>query len=315
MKNPSFTNEKHKSFIKITTACFLIFVSAINLFAQYKGAPVKKDRLIKALRSKQLQTRDIVTIINSNGVNFAMTEEVKKALIAAGARPEVIRAVSENPRFSAGDSATAKSIKRKPDRRAKPTAPDYDELLEQAMHSYREKRNQTDTVRYLKTAIKLKPGEPAAYQMLGFVNLYGLRNLPQAEQYMRQAIENGGSAVFRVYHDDRGSFTERCTGSLYISPESIRFESDDNIHTFETSTINIDKIKLDRETSKTWKNHTIFKVYLKLGKTEARFRFAPLTANEEESKMVARFVESSKGNINLPEQTTGSFKNKVIKYR
>lgn len=293
MNKPGFTISGRKSFIKITTACCLIFIIGSNLFAQYKGAPVQQKRLIKALRSKQLQTRDIVTIINSNGVDFTLTPEIKKALIAAGARPEVIRAISENPRSSNNDNLASKSKNRKTIR-SKSSAPDYDELLEQALYTYRDRENPKGAVQFLETAVKMKPKDPAAYQMLGFVNLYGLKNIPQAEKYMSESITNGGSAVFRVYHDDRGNFMNRCTGSLFISPESIRFESDDNIHTFETSTLNIDKIKLDRESSKIWKDHTIFKVFLKIGETDIKFRFAPITGIEEESKMVARFVQESK---------------------
>ena len=132
--------------------------------------------------------------------------------------------------------------------------------------------------------------------MLGFVNLYGLNDPAAAEKVMRESIENGGSAVFRVYHDDTGSFSGRCTGSLYISPETIRFESDDNLHTFETSTANVDKIKLDTESNRIWKNRSIFKVFLKIGKDKAKFRFAPITGKEDESKMVEKFVAISKFN-------------------
>jgi hypothetical protein len=88
------------NFIKVTAACFLIIISGSNLIAQYKGAPVKKDRLVQAIRSRQLQTRDIVTIIKTNGVDFPLTSSVKKTLVAAGARPEVIEAVSNNLRSS-----------------------------------------------------------------------------------------------------------------------------------------------------------------------------------------------------------------------
>ena len=288
---PQFNSIKSKSYIKIATACFLIFITGINTFAQYKGAPVKKERLIKALKSKQLQTGDIVTVINTNGVDFQLTEEVKKALIAAGARPEVIKAIAENQRFSNGNDNFANSK-----RRGKTSAQDYDELLNQAMFSYKDQKNPKTAVRYLETALKMKPKDPKAYQMLGFVNLYGLNNLTEAQKYMRESIINGGSAVFRVYHDDNGNFTGRCSGSLFVSPENIRFESDDNIHTFETSTVNVEKIKLDRESSKIWKNHTIFKVFLKIGKAEAKFRFAPITGNVQESQMVAQFVEESRTN-------------------
>lgn len=278
-----------RDFIRFTISIFLLLVIGVNSFAQYKGAPVKKDLLLKALRSRQLQTADIVTIINSNGVDFRLTDDVRQALIAAGARPEVIKAVENNPRLS--NVATAKNKRGK-----KPSAPNYDELLNQAIYTYKEQKNPTSAVRYLQSALKLNPKDPKAYQMLGFVNLYGLNNLLDAQKYMRESIINGGSAVFRVYHDDSGNFTGRCSGSLYVSPERIRFESDDNRHTFETSTVNVEKIKLDRESSKTWKNHPIFKVFLKFGKTEAKFRFAPINGKEAESNMAAQFITESKAN-------------------
>lgn len=297
MQKSDFGIKRSRSFIKIITVCFLIFITAFNSLAQYKGAPVKKERLLKALRSKQLQTGDIVTIINRNGVDFSLTEEVKKSLVAAGARPDIIRAIEENQRFAANEN----EITAKNKRRNKTPVTNYDELLDQALYSYKDQKNPKDAARFLETAVKMNPKDPKAYQMLGYINLYGLNNPAQAEKYMREAIENGGSAVFRVYHDDNGNFTGRCSGSLYISPERIRFESDDNIHTFETSTVNVDKLKLDRESSKVWKKHPIFKVFLKIGKAEAKFRFAPITGQENESKMVARMLIESQLNTQLAE--------------
>ena len=99
MNQAVFVLSKGRKFRQILIFCLLIFVAGINCFAQkYKGAPVKKDRLIKALRSKQLQTRDILTIIRSNGVNFALMPETKKTLIEAGARPEILSAIDEHLR-------------------------------------------------------------------------------------------------------------------------------------------------------------------------------------------------------------------------
>lgn len=291
MQIPSFLIGKSRSLVKITIACLLIFAIGVNSFAQYRGAPVKKARLIKALRSKQLQSEDIVAVINSNGVDFILTPDVRKSLIAAGARPEVIKAVANNLRMQTNKGVLfAKNSKRQ----TKPAASDYNDLLEKAMYSYEEQKNPASAVRYLQAAIKLKPKDSKAYQMLGFVNLYGLDNLENTRKYMRESIANGGSAVFRVYHDDSGNFTGRCSGSLYISPERIRFESDDNIHTFETSTINVEKIQTATESSKIWKNHPIFKVFLKFGKEKAKFKFAPISGKEEESNMVAMFITESK---------------------
>jgi hypothetical protein len=100
MSKQNFTIKKCRYVIRITLTCLLILNVCGNSFAQLKGAPVKKERLIKALRSRQFQTRDIVTIISSNGVDFNLTPEIKKRLVAAGARPEVIQAISNNSRVA-----------------------------------------------------------------------------------------------------------------------------------------------------------------------------------------------------------------------
>jgi tetratricopeptide (TPR) repeat protein len=302
MDDSIFTIKNYKRFIKLAVACFLVLITAGNLLAQYKGAPVKKDRLIRVLRSKQLQTSDIVTIINRNGVDFSLTSETRRSLIAAGARPEIIQAISGNLRSSSKNDNSIAGATSNKNRKSKPApTPDYDNLLEQAIYSYKEQRNPKNAVRILEAASKVNPGNPAAYQMLGFIYLYGLNDFAQAERSLRESFMKGGSAVFRVFHDDNGKFTKRCTGSLYISQNTLRFESDDNVHTFETSATNVDKIKLDTESTRTWKKHSIFKVFFKFGKEGAKFRFAPLTGAQEESKMVERFIASSDANKLVPD--------------
>ena len=300
-----FTIEKYRKF---AAACLLTLTVAGVSFAQYKGAPVERERLVRALRSGQLQSADIVTIITRNGVNFPLTAETKKLLVAAGARPEVIKAVADNSRLSAAsDNAIAKSKNGRKNVVKKSAAPDYDDLLASAMYSYKEQKNPTGAVQILNAAARIKPANPAAYQMLGFVYLYGLNNLAQAEKSMRESFANGGSAVFRVYHDDNGKFTHRCTGSLYISQNTLRFESDDNVHTFETATVNIEKIKLDTETTREWKKRSIYKVILKFGKEDVKFRFAPLTGALAESQMVGRFIAASNSNANFAGSSMSSY--------
>ena len=297
MSAPIFTIEDCKKFIKLTTAFLLILIAGGNSFAQYKGAPVKKDRLLQALRSRQLQTSDIVIIINSNGVDFQLTADVRKSLVAAGARPEVIKAVADNPRLAPKNNiARAKAGNNNKSRREKTASPNYDDLIGQAIY-YKNLRNPKTAVSILENAAKVQPKNPSAYQMLGFLYLYELNNLPQAEKSMRESFMNGGSAVFRVFHDDDGDFKDRCVGSLYISQNTLRFESDNNVHTFETSAVNVDKIKLDTESSRTWKRHSVFKIFLKIGSDKAKFRFAPLTGLQQESKMVERFIAASNSNI------------------
>jgi hypothetical protein len=305
MKAPIFTIKDCKKLIKVTTAFLLILIASSFAFAQYKGAPVKKDRLLQALRSRQLQTNDIVTIINSNGVDFRLTAEVKKSLIDAGARPEVIKAVADNTRLPAkSENARVKVERNNRTVRNKAVSTEYDDLLDQALYSYKNQGNPSNAVRILQTAAKVKPKNPAAYQMLGFVYLYGLNDAAQAEKFMRASFDNGGSAVFRVFHDDDGDLKRRCIGSLYVSQNTLRFESDDNIHTFETTIVNVDKVKLETESSREWKKYSVFKIFLKFGDDKAKFRFGPLTGQQRESKMVERFIAASNSNITTAFSTT-----------
>jgi hypothetical protein len=299
MNFPVFISKTRRGSFKSITAFLLILIAGLNLFGQYRGQPVKKERLVKAIRLRQLQTRDIVAIINSNGVDFRLTPEIRKTLIAAGARPEVIKAVADNLRLPpSSETFTAKSEKNNVERQSKPLPPNYEELLDQAMRSYRDKNNPGGAVRFLETAVKVRPKGPLAHQMLGFIYLNDLNNRDRAEKAMWDSLDNGGSAVFRVYHDDNGKFTGRCVGSLYISQDIFRFESDDNRHTFETSMGNVDKIRLDHESTQSWKKHSVFKIFLKIGNDKAKFRFAPLNGDEEISKMVGRFIAVSSATKN-----------------
>jgi hypothetical protein len=116
---------------------FAIVLLAANASAQYSGAPVKVDRLIKALRSRQLQTDDIVAVIRTNGVTFALTPDVRKALIAAGARPEVITAIASNRR---GGMMKGSLNARSEGKRAVPA---YIDLLEKALNASETRRGGT----------------------------------------------------------------------------------------------------------------------------------------------------------------------------
>ena len=80
---------------------FVIFLSSGSLYAQYKGSPVKKEKLISVLKSRQLQTREIVNVIKTNGVDFTLSKDTELELYTAGARPEVIAAAKANYRAAA----------------------------------------------------------------------------------------------------------------------------------------------------------------------------------------------------------------------
>lgn len=280
---------------------FLLLAVPDMVFGQYAGSPVKKDRLIRELRSKQLQTRDIIQVINESGVDFKLTPLLQNELIAAGARPAVIDAVRNNYRNSNQSSGKPLSAKNNANKTlpgttnvvVQPTANTYNNLLAQAIDFYDNKKDRQAANDALQKAVSLQSGNPRAYQLLGFMNLYGARNFDEAERYWKKAISLGGSAVLRVIHDHNGVFITSCQGSLYIARDKVRFESDDNKHTFETSDQNIKEIKVN----------SIFKrlVQLKQGSfkialrkefkdDETNFSFAPLSGNTDESKMIIRLV-------------------------
>lgn len=280
----------------LTAAIFAVLLVVAPVLAQYRGAPVKKDRLIKALKSKQLQTRDIVAVILSNGVDFELNDETRRALIAAGARPEVLRAVAQNFR-----PMRPAVVLPEPDTGAltelKPPPPTYDELIERGTFSFQDKVDAKNAMPDLQNAARLDPKRPEAFQMLGFAVLYAYGDLYGAEKLMRVAVNNGGSAVFRVFHDDSGGFSQRCSGSLYISPDSIRFESDDNRHTFETATVNVENFTRDTESNREWRRRPVFSIHLRFGKEKTEFRFATETGSANETAMVERFIYIARNNI------------------
>jgi hypothetical protein len=337
-----------------------------SVWAQYKGSAVKKEKLVSVLRSKQLQTREIVNIINSNGVDFQLTPTVQTELVGAGARPEVIEAVRNNyrapavtrptnsgttkTRFSGSplakdaiitllengvaDAQVRKNVEaRGVSFRATPqikneikaaggsaallnliaasyvsgesnpsssgsntvatNASDrYDALIDKAVDLYDNKQDKNGALASLQQAAQLDPNNARAYQLLGFMNLYGFNNFAEAERNMKESLARGGSAVFRVFHDHDGLFTDICKGSLYVAKDAVRFESDDNVHTFQTADTDIQKIKTNSAFRRAFQAKTgSFQIVLKSGdKTGVKFSFAPLTDNIAESKMIIRLI-------------------------
>lgn len=361
-----FTNNKTEILTGLGVVGLILLAACGNLFAQYKGLAVKKEKLISVLRSRQLQTREIVAIVKSNGVDFQLTPTVETELIGAGARPEVIDAVRGNYRAAvvskpaaptntgkskftgtpltkdavvallengvadaqvrknvlargvnfqtnsqvlaelkkAGgsvallnlvaasyvDTAPAVSTPVKP---AGPTTAEiYDGLIDKAVDLYDNKKDKQGALTALQDAVKVDPNNARAYQLLGFMNLYGYTNYAEAERYMRESLSRGGSAVFRVFHDHDGTFAKTCQGSLYVAKDTVRYESDDNIHTFQTTDADIQKIKTNSAFKRAFQSKNgSFQIVLKSGdKDGIKYNFAPLTDRLDESKLIIRLI-------------------------
>jgi len=351
----------------IVCSCLLLLLllgGSVAVEAQHQGAPVKKERLLRVLRSKQLQTREIVAVINRNGVDFEITPAVQTELVEAGARPEVIAAARSNYRSAAvarGGTGNSSRFNGKPltkdavvtllqngiadaqvrkniEQRGvsfKPTAADkaeirksggsvalvnliaasyvnpnqasasnndtggnasagddYDSIVDKAVAQYDNSKDAAGAINTLLQATKADPNQARAYQQLGFTYLYGQKNFAEAERYMREAVNRGGSAVFRVFHDHDGMFANSCQGSLFIARDTVRFESDDNKHTFETTDANIKQVKMNSMFKTFYKTKSgSFKIILKSGESDSvKFSFAPLTDNSLESKMIIRLI-------------------------
>jgi tetratricopeptide (TPR) repeat protein len=356
----------------------LIFVITATCFAtaQYTGSPVKKDKLVSALRSHQLQTNDIVDAIKTAGVDFQVTPDVEQELVAAGARPQVIAIAKANYRAPAASTTTAgtrstnsgpstpnKTFSGKPmtkdaivtllengvaDQQVRsnvaargvdfrPSSGDksdiikaggsqalmnvigvsyiggqnsvganttvaantgsstsgrYNDLIDLAISQYDVQKNSAASIATLKQAIALDPGQPRAYQQVGFAYLYGQKNFDEAENYMKQAIDRGGSAVFRVFHDHGALMTDTCSGSLFISKSAVRYESDNNVHTFETQDASIKNVKVQNSFVSAFNaRRGAFKLELKTGENDSKnYNFAPLTNDVKESKMIVRLI-------------------------
>jgi hypothetical protein len=81
-----------------------------------------------------------------------------------------------------------------------------------------------------------------------------------------------------------------------VAKDTVRFESDNNVHTFETADTNIKEVKMSSGFMKLINARSgLFKIALKTGDKESKnYNFAPLTNDAAESKMVIRLIDKKK---------------------
>lgn len=267
--------------------------------------PITREGLVKAVRINGLSTAELIQQIQSRGVSFRMTPDAEAELRAAGARPEVITAARSNYRTA---PAVAGTGGRRPapgtsSRYPAPArgGPDYDELTDQATAAY-DARDVSRTTQLLRQAIQLNPQQPRAYQLLGFTQLYLQSNLPEAEKSMRRAIELGGSASFRVFHDHlNGTFNQTCAGTLFVNRTNITFRADDGRDTFEATDSLIKEIKTNKVSGGAFgvllggKNIGAFHIKVRFGNDSRNYNFAPLTNKKAEAELIIALVKAYGG--------------------
>lgn len=286
---------------------FALFAAALLLCPAASSAqakkPITREGLVKAVRINGLSTAELVQQVQSRGVSFQMTPDAEAELRAAGARPEVIAAARSNYRPGAitTGSGTGRGGRRTPPPPPNRRGPDYDELTDQATAAY-EARDGSRAAQLLQQAIQLNPQQPRAYQLLGFTQLYLQSNIGEAERNMRRAIELGGSAAFRVFHDHlNGTFQQTCAGTLFITRTNVTFRADDGRDTFEVADGLIKEIKTNKVSGGAFgmllggKNLGAFHIKVKFGGDSKNYNFAPLTNKKAESELIIALVKAYGG--------------------
>jgi len=266
--------------------------------------PITREGLVKAVRINGLSTAELVQQIQSRGVSFRMTPDAEAELRAAGARPEVIAAARSNYRTAPAVAGAGGGGKRPPAGTSRPPArggPDYDELTDQATAAY-DARDVARATQLLRQAIQLNPQHPRAYQLLGFTQLYLQSDLAEAERNMRRAIELGGSASFRVFHDHlNGTFNQTCAGTLFVTRTNVTFKADDGRDTFEAADSLIKEIKTNKVSGGAFgrllggKNLGAFHIKVRFGNDSRNYNFAPLTSKKAEAELIIALVKAFGG--------------------
>lgn len=254
----------------------------------FSGKPLNKDAIVTLLENGVADAQ-VRSNVAARGVDFKLTSSDKGEILKAGGSQALINVIGVSyagaNQNSAGANDTRNTSAATPSNR-------YNELIDQAINQYDVQKNSAASIATLKQAITVDPAQPRAYQQLGFAYLYGQKNFDEAESYMKQAIEHGGSAVFRVFHDHGTAFTDTCQGSLFIAKDTVRFESDNNVHTFETPDASIKNTKMQNSFLSAFNaRRGAFKIELKTGENDSKnYNFAPLTNDAKESQMIIRLI-------------------------
>ncbi|HJQ33977.1 MAG TPA: hypothetical protein VJ866_17485 [Pyrinomonadaceae bacterium] len=265
------------------------------------GPPLSKNEVVTMLQAGTPSAR-VEQFVEARGVSFQSNAQVAREIKAAGGTNSLVGAVA------AGYAAPGKTRTTAGPTRPAPAAtrgPDYDDLTDQATAAY-DAHNAALATQLLTRAIQLDASQPRAYQLLGFTQLYLQNNITEAERNMRRAIELGGSASFRVFHDHaNGLFNSTCSGTLFITKTNITFKADDGRDTFEAEDANVKEIKVNNLAGgKLGVLSTVvggkgdlgaFHIKVKRDKDSRNYNFAPLTKKKNESELIITLVKAYGG--------------------
>jgi hypothetical protein len=245
------------------------------------GPPLSKNEIITMLQGG-LPTTRVEQFVEARGVSFAITPQIAREIKEAGGNNALIGAITAK-----ASEAPASHVNT--NRRPAPTGPDYDELTDKAVAAL-QANNHYVAINLLQQAINVDSSKPQAYGYLGFAQLYGSHDPLAAERSMRAAIERGGGAPFRVYHDHDGFFKTFCQGSLFVSRSTVTFKADDGNHTFEANRGDIKEVKSNGFVGSQYGAFHL-KVVVGSGKP-TNYNFAPATRQKAEANLIMGLIES-----------------------
>jgi hypothetical protein len=241
------------------------------------GPPLAKNEIITLLQSG-VPTTKVEQFVEVRGVTFSITPQIAREIKEAGGNNALIGAItakaSEAPPSSPG-----------PVNRPAPAGPDYDDLTDKALAAM-QANNTYGAIRLLQQAVTLDSSKPQAYGLLGFAQLYGSKDIVAAERAMRAAIERGGGAPFRVYHDHDKFFNTFCQGSLFVSKTNVTFRADDGNHTFLANRPDIKEAKLNGFVGA---QYGAYHLKVGAGKGET-YNFAPFNRLKSEANLVLSLI-------------------------
>ena len=263
------------------------------------GAPLSKAEIVTMLQAGSPSSK-VEQFVEARGVNFQSNPQTAREVKAAGGTNSLVGAIAS--RYVApGNRRGAPASNVMNATRSGSRAPDYDDLTDQATAAYYA-RDAARASQLLQQATRLDPSQPRAYQLLGFTQLYLQNNIAEAERNMRRAIELGGSASFRVFHDHaNGSFNSTCSGTLFVTKSNVTYKADDGADTFEAEDTGIREIKTNKLAGGAFgalmggKDRGAFHLKVRRGQDTKNYNFAPLTEKRAESELIIKLVQSYGG--------------------
>ncbi len=242
-------------------------------------APFGYSEILDLVKKKIAPNR-LETMIATRGVDFKLDGRLANNLRTSGASLRIISKISGGYR--------------RPPARVK--AAFYEDLIDQAVEAQKQK-DYDKAITLLQQAIALDVQLPTAHQLMGFVQLYGKSDIKAAEKEMRLAIERGGSAAFRVFHDHSSKDSgDSCAGSLFITRGGVTFKADDGKHTFGVEDKNIADVAVNMLVGRLFGgDRAAFHITVRdERKNERNYNFAPLTKKTAESRLIETLVKSYK---------------------